>query len=209
MNTSASMVSSASSPATPSAVSDKVGVRAPLVFAAGVLLGCGLLYSLAGTGLGMLLFPSQAGGSLVERDGVTVGSALVAQPFADARYFQPRPSAAGYDPTAASGSNLARSNPALVQRIDEMRASVAARDGVSPADVAPELLTQSGGGLDPHLSPEAVRQQAARVAKARGVAEAEVLTLVDAHVEPKQFGVLGAARVNVLRLNLALDATLR
>lgn len=209
MNSSSSMVSSAPSSATPPPVSDRIGLRAPLVFAACVLLGCGLLYSLAGTALGTLLFPSQAGGSLVERDGVTVGSALVAQPFADARYFQPRPSAAGYDPTAASGSNLARSNPALVQRIDEMRASVAARDGVSPADVAPELLTQSGGGLDPHLSPAAVRQQAARVAKARGVAEAEVLALIDSHVEPKQFGVFGAERVNVLQLNLALDTALR
>lgn len=188
------------------APSDRIGVRAPLVFALVVLLGFGLLYPLVGTGLGRVLFPVQAGGSIVFRDGVAVGSALIAQPFSAPRYFQPRPSAAGYDPRAASGSNLARSNPALAERIADTRAAVALRDGVAAADVVPELLTQSGGGLDPHLSPAAARQQAARVARARGLREADVLALVEAHTEAKQFGVFGAARVNVLRLNLALDA---
>ena len=193
----------------PGALSDRVGVRAPLVFALFVLLGFGLLYSLLGTGLGRLLFPAQAGGSVVERDGVAVGSALIAQPFTDARYFQPRPSAAGYDPRAASGSNQARSNPELVERIERARVAVALRDGIDAAEVPSELLTQSGGGLDPHLSPAAVRQQVARVARARGMREADVLALVEANTEAKQFGVFGAARVNVLRLNLALDATSR
>lgn len=186
-------------------VSDRVGLRAPLVFALIVLLGCGLAYSLLGTALGRVLFPAQARGSIVERDGVAIGSDLIAQPFADARYFQPRPSAAGYDPTTASGSNQARSNPALVQRIEDTRAAIAARDGVAPADVAQDLLTQSGGGLDPHISPAAARQQVARVAQARGLDAAQVQALVDAGTEPKQFGVFGAARVNVLRLNMALD----
>lgn len=188
------------------AVSDHVGVRAPLVFALIVLLGFGLLYSLVGTGLGRVLFPLQAGGSIVERDGIALGSALIAQPFTDARYFQPRPSAAGYDPRAASGSNLARSNPELGKRIEQARVAAALRDGVDAADVPSELLTQSGGGLDPHLSPPAVRQQAARVARARGMREADVLDLVESNTEAKQFAVFGTERVNVLRLNLALDA---
>ncbi|MBB5208547.1 potassium-transporting ATPase subunit KdpC [Chiayiivirga flava] len=193
----------------PGAVSDRVGARAPLVFALIVLLGFGLLYSLVGTGLGRMLFPMQAGGSVIERDGMAVGSALIAQPFTDARYFQPRPSAAGYDARAASGSNLARSNPALAERIAGARAAVALRDGVAEADVVPDLLTQSGGGLDPHLSPAGARQQIARVARARGLREDEVLALVEAHTETEQFGVFGAARVNVLHLNLALDARSR
>lgn len=187
-------------------VSDRIGIRAPLVFALIVLLVFGLLYSLLGTGLGRLLFPAQAGGSIVERDGVAMGSALVAQPFADARYFQPRPSAAGYNPVAASGSNQARSNPDLVKRIEETRAAVAERDGVALGDVPSDLLTQSGGGLDPHLSPTGATQQAARVARARNLPEAGVLALIAANTEPKQFGLLGAERVNVLQLNLALDA---
>lgn len=187
-------------------VSDKVGVRAPLVFAAVSLLLFGGLYSLAGTGLGRMLFPLQAQGSVIKRDGVAVGSALVAQPFAGAGYFQPRPSAAGYNPTAASGSNQARSNPDLMARIDAARRETAVRDGVAEADVAGDLVTQSGGGLDPHISPAAARQQIARVAAARGLSAEQVGRLVEAQVEPRQLGVFGAERVNVLRLNLALDA---
>lgn len=195
--------------ATSSILSDRVGVRAPLVFSMIVLLGFGLLYSLVGTGLGRVLFPTQAGGSIIERDGVAVGSVLIAQPVADARYFQPRPSAAGYNPAAASGSNQARSNPDLVARIDETRAAVAERDGVAPADVPSDLLTQSGGGLDPHLSRAGANLQAARIARARNLPEADVLALIAANIEAKQFGLLGAERINVLRLNLALDALAR
>lgn len=190
-------------------LSDRVGFRVPVVFALVVLLGFGLLYSLIATGLGWVLFPAQAGGSIIERDGVAAGSALIAQPFAEPRYFQPRPSAANYNPTAASGSNQARSNPDLIARIGETRAAVAERDGVAQADVPSELLTQSGGGLDPHLSPAGAKGQAARVARARNLSEADVLALIVANTEPKQFGLLGAERVNVLRLNLALDATER
>ena len=185
---------------------DRIGLRAPLLFAAIVLIVFGLLYSLAGTALGRMLFPSAATGSLVERDGRAVGSALVAQPFADARYFQPRPSAANYDPMAAAGSNQARSNPDLRTRIAAATAAVAKRDGIAPTDVPMELVTQSGGGMDPHISPAGARVQVARVAKARGLDPADVRKLVDAATEAPQFGLLGQPRVNVLRLNLALDA---
>ena len=180
--------------------------RASIGFALVSMLGFGLLYSLAGTGLGRALFPAQATGSLIERDGKVVGSALVAQPFVDARYFQPRPSAAGYDPMAAAGSNMARTNPDLRKRIAELTADVAAREGIASSQVPGELVTQSGGGLDPHLSPEAARVQGARVAKARGMSVAEVERLMAEHTEGAQFGLIGPPRVNVLRLNLALDA---
>ena len=188
---------------------ESVGLRAPLLFAAVILLVFGLLYALAGTALGRLLFPMQATGSVIEREGRVVGSALVAQPFADARYFQSRPSAANYDPMAAAGSNLARSNPDLRKRVDAAIAAVAAREGIAPADVPLELATQSGGGLDPHLTPAGARVQVARVAKARGLDPAIVQHAVDAATEAPQFGVLGQPRVNVLRLNLALDARQR
>lgn len=181
-------------------------LRGSVALAVATLIGAGLLYSLAGTGLGRILFPEQATGSLVERDGVIVGSALVAQPFADARYFQPRPSAANYDPMAAAGSNQARTNPDLRKRIEETAAAVAARDGIAAADVPAELATQSGGGLDPDISPTGARVQIARVAKARGLAPDVVAKLVDEHTRGQQFGVLGEPRVNVLELNLALDA---
>ncbi len=187
-------------------VDDRIAPRAPLLFALLVLLGFGLLYSLVGTALGRLAFPWQATGSLAMQDGQARGSTLVAQPFADARYFQPRPSAANYDPMAAAGSNQARSNPDLRKRIAETAAAVAARDGIALAEVPAELTTQSGGGLDPHLSPRAAQVQVARVAKARGLSAAEVDAMVVAHTQPRQFGLLGEPRVNVLELNLALDA---
>ena len=178
----------------------------PALALAGVsLLGFGLLYSLAGVGLGSVLFPHQAGGSLIERDGKVIGSSLVAQPFADDRYFQSRPSAARYDVMALAGSNQARTNPDLRSRIDEARAAVAAREGVTPDAVPSDLVTQSGGGIDPHLSPAAVQIQVARVARARGLPVSEVERLVAEHTTAPQFGLLGAPRVNVLELNLALD----
>ncbi|TQM17286.1 K+-transporting ATPase ATPase C chain [Pseudoxanthomonas sp. 3HH-4] len=185
---------------------DAAPVWRPALVLAGVsLLGFGLLYSLAGTGLGSLLFPHQASGSLIERDGKVIGSSLVAQPFADDRYFQSRPSAAKYDVMALAGSNQARTNPDLRSRIDEARATVAAREGVAPDAVPSDLVTQSGGGIDPHLSPAAVRIQVARVARVRGLPVSEVERLVAEHTTAPQFGLLGAPRVNVLELNLALD----
>ena len=185
---------------------DNIGLRAPLLFAVVILVLFGLLYSLAGTALGRLLFPAQATGSTLQRDGHVVGSALVAQPFADARYFQPRPSAANHDPMAAAGSNQARSNPDLQKRIAEAVIAVAERDGIAPAQVPIELASQSGGGLDPHITPAGARVQVARVARARGLDPAAVEALVAQATETPQFGVLGQTRVNVLRLNLALDA---
>jgi K+-transporting ATPase ATPase C chain len=185
---------------------DQGALRGALAFAFVILLGMGLLYSLAGTALGRGLFPQQATGSIVMRDGKAVGSSLVAQPFADARYFQPRPSAASYNPMSASGSNQARTNPDLRKRIAETTAAVAARDGIAAQDVPGELVTQSGGGLDPDIGPAGARVQIARVAQARNLDPMQVAELVAAHTEAPQFGFLGRPRVNVLELNLALDA---
>lgn len=189
-----------------SAIDDRIGLRAPLGLAAVVLLVCGLAYSAAGTLLGGVLFPDAASGSLLSRGDRVVASTWVAQPFDDARYFHPRPSAAHYDPTAAAGSNAARSNPDLRARIAETTAAVAKRDGIAPQQVPGELVTASGSGLDPHLSPAAARVQVRRVAMARGLEMAVVERLLDSQTEAPQFGVLGEPRVNVLALNLALDA---
>ncbi len=188
------------------AIRDQGVVRAALGFAPVVLLVFGLAYALAATALGGALFPYRAQGSLIERDSKVVGSEWVAQGFSDARYFQPRPSAASYDMMALAGSNQARSNPKLRARLAQAQATVAARENIPLHQVPIELMTQSGSGSDPHISPEGARVQIARVAQARGVAADTIASLVQAHVEPPQFGLLGQARVNVLRLNLALDA---
>ena len=182
-------------------------LRSSFAFAFVILLGMGLLYSLAGTAIGRSLFPQQAIGSIVMREGKAVGSSLVAQPFTDARYFQSRPSAAGYDPMSAAGSNQARTNPDLRKRIAEATDAVAARDGIAAKDVPGELVTQSGAGLDPDISPAGAQVQIARVAQVRGLDPSVVAALVTANTQVPQFGVLGQARVNVLKLNLALDAT--
>jgi len=184
---------------------DRSTLRASVGFAFVILVGFGFLYSLAGTGIGRVLFPHQATGSLVLVDGTPRGSSLVAQPFVDARYFQPRPSAGNYDPMAAAGSNLARSNPDLRARMAKLRQEVARRDGISPDQVPAELVTMSGSGMDPHLSPQGAQVQIARVARARGLSETDVTAIVAAHTEPAVFGVLGEPRVNVLELNVALD----
>ena len=185
---------------------DQGALRSSLAFAFVILLGMGLLYSLAGTAIGRALFPQQATGSIVTRDGKAVGSSLIAQPFTDARYFQPRPSAAGYNPMSAAGSNQARTNPDLRKRIAETTAAVAAREGIAAQDVPGELVTQSGSGLDPDLSPAGAQVQISRVAKARNMDPKRVAELVAAHTQGPQFGLLGQPRINVLQLNLALDA---
>ena len=185
---------------------DQGNFRAAVAFAFVILLGMGLLYSLAGTALGRGLFPQLATGSLVMLDGKAVGSSLVAQSFVDPRYFQPRPSAAGYNPMSAAGSNQARTNPDLRRRIEEATAAIAVRDGIAAQEVPGELATQSGGGLDPDISPAGAKVQIARVAQARGLDPSIVAALVAANTQAPQFGVLGQPRVNVLRLNLALDA---
>ena len=188
------------------AISDKGLLRGSIGLAIISLVGFGLLYPLAGVGLGQALFPDTANGSLIQHDGKVLGSTLVAQPFADARYLQPRPSAADYDAMGVSGSNEARTNPELRQRVNDTRAAVAQREGVDPAAVPSDLVTQSGGGIDPHISPQAAAIQADRVAHARGLGRDVVEGLITQHTESKQLGLLGQPRVNVLELNLALDA---
>lgn len=182
------------------------GPLAWLRFAAVGVIGAGLLYPAVAVLAGQSLFPAQARGSLIERDGVVVGSSLVAQPFVGAGYFQPRPSAAGFDPRAVSGSNLGPGNPALRERIAATSAEVSAREGIAARDVPVDLVTASGSGIDPHISPAAAAVQVARVARARGLPVADVQALVARHTAGPDLGVFGQARVNVLELNLALDA---
>jgi len=180
--------------------------RPALTMAAVTLLGFGFLYSAGVASLGGLLFPQQSTASILVRDGKPVASRWVAQPFADACYFHSRPSAAGYDPMTAAGSNQARTNPDLIKSVDDQIAAVAAREDIAPSQVPADLATRSGSGLDPHISPAAAQVQIARVARARGVSERAVAVLVQRAVEAPQFGVLGQPRVNVVELNLALDA---
>ncbi len=163
----------------------------------------GLVYPLAMTGIGQAAFNSQANGSPIVRDGVVVGSTLIGQQFTRPEYFWGRPSAAGqgYDARSSSGSNLGPSSQALADRIK----AEAARYGAPANDIPPDLLTASGSGLDPHISPAAARFQLARVAEARGLPENVVSRLIDAHVETPSFGMIGEDRINVLELNLALD----
>jgi K+-transporting ATPase ATPase C chain len=180
-----------------------------LRFAVVAILLTGLAFPLFATAIGQLLFPIQARGSLIVHDGVAVGSSLVAQPFTANKYFQPRPSAANFDPRAMSGSNWAPSNPALRERIEASSKVIAAREGAAAGAIPVDLVTTSGSGIDPHISPAAARLQVARVAKARGMSIIEVQALVDANTQAPTFGILGQSRVNVLELNLALDAHAR
>ncbi|TQK68732.1 potassium-transporting ATPase subunit KdpC [Nocardioides sp. SLBN-35] len=171
-----------------------------------VLLG--LAYPLALTGFARAVVPQRSDGSLIERDGTVVGSALIGQSYAgDAAYFQSRPSAAGegYDPLSSGASNLSPQNPELVATVRQRIADVAAFDGVDPADVAPDAVLASGSGLDPHISPEYAAQQVARVARTRDLPAATVRRLVEDSTTGRTLGFLGEPRVNVLELNLALD----
>ncbi len=188
-----------------------VALRAMLVLT--LVLGVG--YTLVVTGIGQLALPWQANGSPVQdAGGDTVGSALIGQSFTDAdgaplpEYFQSRPSAAGdgYDGGASSGSNWGPENADLISAITERRAAIAAFEGVDPAAVPADALTASGSGLDPHISPAYALLQVPRVAEARGLDEAQVRDLVEARIQQRDLGFLGEPRVNVLELNLALDA---
>lgn len=188
-----------------------VALRAMLVLT--LVLGVG--YTLLVTGIGQLALPWQANGSPVQdAGGDTVGSAIIGQSFTDAdgdplpKYFQSRPSAAGdgYDGGASSGSNWGPENADLISAIKERRAAIAAFEGVDPAAVPADALTASGSGLDPHISPAYALLQVPRIAEARGLDEAQVRDLVQARIQQRDLGYLGEPRVNVLELNLALDA---
>lgn len=180
-------------------------LRASIGLCVITLMVFGLAYSAATTQLGQLLFPQQAHGSLVYVQGKPVGSMLVAQPVSSNTYFQPRPSAASYNLMAMAGSNQARTNPDLQQRIDKTLIQVIQQNNVSVAQIPGDMVTQSGSGIDPDISPQAARLQVNRIAKARQLKPELVSRLVEQQIQSPQFGILGAARVNVLQLNLALD----
>jgi potassium-transporting ATPase KdpC subunit len=167
----------------------------------------GLGYPLLVTGLSQVIFPKQANGSLIEKNGQVIGSRLIAQGFSGDKYFHPRPSAAGngYDPTASGGSNLGPTNQALVTRVQQ---DVAKWQQENPGQEVPaDLVTTSGSGLDPDISPASAEFQVGRVAKARGMGTEEVRQIVAKHTQARQLGIFGEARVNVLELNLDLDMT--
>lgn len=168
------------------------------------MLLCGAVYPLVTTFTGQALFPDQAQGSLLVQNGQVIGSSLLGQQFTRPEFFQGRPSAAGegYDPVNASGSNLASSNPALRGRIEQDSLRLQQENGVPAKALPANLLAASGSGLDPHITPEGALLQAKRVAKARGLSEANVRELVEKHI---QQNLLGPDTVNVLELNLALS----
>jgi len=183
-------------------------VRAALVSLVVFTVVTGILYPLIVTGIAQAVFPYQANGSVIVKDGRPVGSALIGQPFDDPKYFWSRPSATSPFPDNAgssSGSNLSPTNPDLVKAVQGRVDALRAADPGNAAPVPVDLVTASGSGLDPHISPAAALYQVPRVAKARGLAPHAVRQLVDRHTEGRFLGLLGEPRVNVLALNLALD----
>ncbi|AZY50037.1 potassium-transporting ATPase subunit KdpC [Bordetella avium] len=183
-------------------------VRPALMLFIALSLITGLLYPFVTTGLAQLLFPSQAAGSLIERNGKIVGSQLIGQHFSEPRYFWGRPSATApmaYNGVSSGGSNLGPTNPALAEAARARAQALHQADPDNKAPIPVDLLTASGSGLDPHISPEAARYQAARVARERGLPLERVQALIDRHIEQPGLAILGQPVVNVLALNLALD----
>ncbi|HXX74962.1 MAG TPA: potassium-transporting ATPase subunit KdpC [Nitrospiraceae bacterium] len=169
----------------------------------------GLVYPLAVTGMAQLFFPDHANGSLIVQNGKVIGSKLIGQYFDRPEYFWSRPSATSpfpYNAAASGGSNLGPTNPALIEAVKVRVAALRAADPGNELPIPVDLITASGSGLDPHISPAAALYQLKRVARARGLNDDSVLRLVAQHTEGRQFGLLGERRVNVLQLNLALDA---
>jgi K+-transporting ATPase ATPase C chain len=170
-------------------------------------VGLGVLYPLGVLAIGLVV-PERANGSLLQDDdGTVVGSSLLGQPFTGDEWFLPRPSVAGegYDPLASGASNLGPNNADLLEQVQQRQQQIAAREGVPLEQVPPDAVTASGSGLDPHISPEYARTQVARVAAARDLPQPEVAALVEQHVQGRDLGFIGAPRVNVLELNLALQ----
>src|SRR5437016_14448034 len=186
--------------------------RAALVSLALLTIVTGLAYPAIVTGIAQVAFPYRANGSLVVKDGKTLGSELIGQPFDDPKYFWGRPSATtpfAYNAGSSSGSNLSPTNPDLVKAVQARVDALRAADPGNMAPVPVDLVTASGSGLDPHISPAAARYQAPRVARVRGMPVADVQALVEQHTAGRQFGILGESTVNVLTLNRALDARSR
>ena len=183
-------------------------LRPALILLVVLTVVTGVIYPVIVTVVAQVVFPHQANGSLIVKDGKVVGSALIGQPFDDPKYFWGRPSATSpfpYNAASSSGSNLSPTNPALVKSVQERVDALRAADPGNTAPVPVDLVTASGSGLDPHISPAAALYQVSRVAKARKLDPAIVRDLVERHTEGRQLGFLGEPRVNVLALNLALD----
>jgi potassium-transporting ATPase KdpC subunit len=183
-------------------------LRPALMMLLTLTLLTGVIYPLAVTGLAQLFLPSLADGSLIIRDGKVIGSELIGQQFDDPKYFWGRPSATSpfpYNAAASSGSNLGPTNPAFINAVRERVSALRAADPVNDTPIPVDLVTASGSGLDPHMSPAAAEYQLKRVARARGLGENTLRDLVARHTEGRQLGVLGERRINILKLNVALD----
>ncbi len=180
-------------------------LRLALFLVLSMTLITGIAYPLAVTGIAQLVFPYQANGSIIhDQAGQAIGSALIAQNFTRPEYFQPRPSAVDYDASRSGGTNAAPSSAHLIDQIKERTG--AARAWLGEREIPIDMVTASGSGLDPHISPTAAYAQAPRVARLRGMAEGDLWKVIAAHVEDRTFGIFGEPRINVLELNLALDA---
>ncbi|MDE3225271.1 MAG: potassium-transporting ATPase subunit KdpC [Nitrospirota bacterium] len=187
----------------------RIYLRPALVVLGLLTVLTGLVYPLMVTGMAQLFFPWQANGSLIVRDGKPVGSVLIGQPFDAPQYFWSRPSATSpfpYNAAASAGSNLGPTNEALVEAVQTRIDALKAADPGNPKPIPVDLVTASASGLDPHISPAAADYQVRRVARSRGMSEAQVRQIVAQYTQGRQFGILGEPRVNVLEVNLALDA---